>query len=92
LWGAIFILILGAWVIMLTLEETDIVFADSGEVSYCHVMCECHPTLAMCGAYKPIRCGVLVVDARNGVCPTCGKISCPDCNECMQFSCPRCGG
>jgi hypothetical protein len=77
---------------MTLLEEYEIADQelDSGEIGYCHILCECHPVLALCGAYKPVRCGLLVVSFMEGRCPECQKTFCPDCND-FIYECPRCG-
>ena len=77
---------------MLLLDKPVKRASDSDEISYCHVLCGCHPTLALCGAYKPMRCGTPYMMTRGmAKCPKCKKLLCPDCEKIVRSEiCPRC--
>lgn len=65
---------------------------DSEEISYCHTVCRCHPTLTLCGAYKLALCGNTYLDTMLlDTCPTCNKPFCLDCDDLTPLGCPRCG-
>ena len=59
---------------------------------FCHILCDCHPTLALCGAYKPVRCNIAIVEKPGEFdkCSVCNRDYCPDCNKYI-YACPRCG-
>jgi hypothetical protein len=59
---------------------------------FCHIVCQCMPKLSLCGAYKPVQCGLPVAANFNAkVCSRCGKRVCQDCKELLMYVCPRCG-
>jgi len=59
---------------------------------FCHVVCACSPKLSLCGAYKPIQCGLAIVDSRAiKTCPKCKKDFCQDCIDLLPYECVRCG-
>jgi hypothetical protein len=58
---------------------------------FCHVVCACNLNLALCGAYKPVQCGLTVINTLTGnSCPRCKKPYCPDCDELITRPCGRC--
>lgn len=64
------------------------------ELKFCHTLCTCHDTLALCGAFKPVKCGILCVDTEGmDKCPVCLKAFCPDCENVVKLKilCSRCG-
>jgi tRNA(Ile2) C34 agmatinyltransferase TiaS len=74
---------------MLLLDKPVEQASDSDEISYCHT----HLTLALCGAYKPVECGIpYILAMHQDLCPKCKRPTCPDCEEIMHSQgCPRCG-
>jgi hypothetical protein len=76
---------------MLAELDFEVSLDDTDSVSYCHILC-CHPSLTLCGAYKPILCRMLVV-ATEGIpteCDVCRRLICPDCINLAFKPCPRC--
>ena len=69
----------------------DLDLDDPDSVSYCHILC-CHPSLTLCGAYKPELCRMLAATDEGipGECDVCGRAVCPDCIDLATKPCPRC--
>lgn len=76
----------------LELELPDLQLSDDDEIKYCHILC-CHPTITLCGAYKPVQCGVFIINKVGQFllnCPVCKRKGCPDCYNLVYRECPRC--
>ncbi len=78
---------------MITLQESPVEqLQDSYITKYCHLMC-CHPTISLCGAYKPKRCDIYFLTNPSDLyddCPICGRATCPDCIKLALSACPYC--
>ncbi len=79
---------------MITLTRPETVESNTvSDANFCHVVCSCRPKITLCGAYKPVQCGIMAVDTLSGeFCPRCNKAFCPDCDELIEVPCPNCLG
>jgi hypothetical protein len=59
---------------------------------FCHIVCSCTPKLALCGAYKPVQCGLpIAANAKAKTCIKCLKPVCRDCLDELLYECRICG-
>lgn len=63
-----------------------------GGNKYCHIVCMCSPKMGLCGAYKPVQCGLLFIENPFALrCPVCKNEICEDCLDLVDKVCMRCG-